>query len=60
MKTLLATAFLLCASSLVTAHAEWEILDPGMPGSTATAIAPSTTSTATATTTASTVQLPAS
>jgi len=58
MKTLLATAFLLCASSLVTAHAEWEILDPGMPGSTSTAIAPSTTSTAP--TTASSVQLPAS
>ena len=27
MKTLLATAFLLAASSLVTAQAEWEILD---------------------------------
>jgi hypothetical protein len=58
MKTLLATAFLLCASSLVTAHAEWEILDTGMPGS--TAIVPSTTATTTAPTTASTVQLPAS
>jgi len=32
MKTLLAAALLLTASSLVTAHAEWEILDPGMPG----------------------------
>jgi hypothetical protein len=31
MKTLLATALLLGASSLMTAHAEWEILDPGMP-----------------------------
>jgi hypothetical protein len=38
MKTLLATAFLLGASSLMTAHAEWEILDPGMAvASTATA-----------------------
>ena len=46
MKTLLATAFLLCASSLVAAHAEWEILDPGMPGSTATATSTSTTVTA--------------
>ena len=55
MKTLLATTFLLCASSLVTANAEWEILDPGMPGSTAT----STTSTAPATSTISTAQLPA-
>ena len=46
MKTLLATAFLLCTSSLVTANAEWEILDAGMPGSIATA----TTTTAPATT----------
>ena len=57
MKTLLATAFLLCASSLVTANAEWEILDPGMPGSTATAT--TTTSTAPVTSTISTAQLPA-
>ena len=56
MKTLLATAFLLTASSLVTAHAEWEILDPGMPA----AIAPSTTSTTTTPSTASTLELPAS
>jgi len=58
MKTLLATAFLLCASSLVTANAEWEMLDAGMPGSTATAT--TTTSTAPATKTISTAQLPAS
>ena len=58
MKTLLATAFLLTASSLVTAHAEWEILDPGMPAATQTA--PSTTSTAPLPSTASTMQLPAS
>lgn len=58
MKTLLATAFLLTASSLVTAHAEWEILDPGMPA--ATVIAPSPTSTTTTPSTASTMQLPAS
>ena len=58
MKTLLATAFLLTASSLVTAHAEWEMLDPGMPA--ATAIAPSTTSTAPTPSTASTLQLSAS
>jgi len=58
MKTLLAAAFLLTASSLVTAQAEWEILDPGMPGATATA--PSTISTATPPGTASTVQVPAS
>jgi len=55
MKTLLATAFLLCASSLVTANAEWETLDAGMPGSAATA----TTTTAPATSTISTAQLPA-
>jgi hypothetical protein len=30
MKTLFAAALLLSASSLVTAHAQWEILDPGM------------------------------
>jgi len=58
MKTLLASAFLLVVSSLVTAHAEWEILDPGMPGAAATAIAPSTSSTAPSA--ASSVQLPAS
>ena len=32
MKTLFAAALLLSASSLVTANAEWEILDPGMAG----------------------------
>lgn len=58
MKTLLVTAFLLTASSLVTAQAEWEILDSGMPAATVTK--PSTTSTATAPSTASSMQLPAS
>jgi len=58
MKTLLASAFLLAASSLVTAHAEWEILDPGMPAGAATASAPSTSSIAPSATSA--VQLPAS
>jgi len=58
MKTLLATAFLLTVSPLVTAHAEWEILDPGMPA--VTAIGPSTTLPATAPSTAETIQVPAS
>ena len=49
MKMLLATAFLLAASSLVTAQAEWEILDLPTPVSTqvaSTAPVQSTTSTA--------------
>lgn len=58
MKTLLATAFLFAASSLVTAQAEWEILDPGMPGATQSVPAPTTTPTMTAPSTASTVQVP--
>lgn len=53
MKTLFAAALVLGASSLVTAHAEWEILDPGMavkaqvasPAPATTSIAPQTSAT---------------
>ena len=52
MKILLATALLLGASSLMTAHAEWEIFDPGMPVSAQVASpAPTTNTTAIAPTT---------
>jgi hypothetical protein len=51
MKARLASALLLSLSSFTAAHAEWEILDPGMPGW--TPLAASTTSIAPATSTAS-------
>ena len=47
MKTLLTTAFLLAASSLVTAQAEWEILDlPTAVTTHVASVAPATTTTA--------------